>query len=127
MSCIDEEEIHDWVVKSRAKQGLPPKVEDPAVLARVRVLLGTPIPSDGGSRAGIRQKRSQASDVSVEAALQSVAKAAQGLRRAERQLEKAVQRARARGATWTAIGHVLGISRQGAHFRFRSGSSSRDA
>lgn len=33
-------DISEWVAASRAEQGLPPKIEDPAALARVLALLG---------------------------------------------------------------------------------------
>lgn len=37
-------EIEAWVAQSRAAQGLPPQVEDPAVLARVVQFLTSPYP-----------------------------------------------------------------------------------
>ena len=36
---MDDQELEAWVTASRAAQGLPPKVEDPSVLAKVVNLL----------------------------------------------------------------------------------------
>lgn len=38
---MDDEtfDITEWVTASRAAQGLPPKIEDPSILAKVAALL----------------------------------------------------------------------------------------
>ena len=36
---MDQQEIEAWVAASREAQGLPPKIEDPSILAKVVNLL----------------------------------------------------------------------------------------
>jgi hypothetical protein len=60
---VDREWVREWVRRTRAEQGLPPKVEDPATLAAAAVLilpwfleqgLISPRSQSGGSEAGWR-------------------------------------------------------------------------
>lgn len=51
--------------------------------------------------------------------LDEVIRAGVAVRRAERELSKAVARARAHGATWEEVGLATGMTRQGATKRFR--------
>jgi hypothetical protein len=41
--CADGCDFTAWVHASRVAQGLPPTVEDPAVLARIAVLMTDPL------------------------------------------------------------------------------------
>lgn len=50
--------------------------------------------------------------------LREIGQALTNLEDAERALEKAIADARAAGDSWTAIGAVLGTSRQAAHRKF---------
>lgn len=38
---MDDDAIREWVVKTRAKQGLPPTVQDPVVLERIAAIFRT--------------------------------------------------------------------------------------
>jgi len=41
---VTREEIHEWEARSRAAQGLPPKISDEAVLMRIITLALTGLP-----------------------------------------------------------------------------------
>ena len=41
---LDETTIAEWGRRSRVSQGLPPKIEDPAVLSRIITLAFAPMP-----------------------------------------------------------------------------------
>jgi hypothetical protein len=56
--------------------------------------------------------------------LREVAVADEGIRLAKQRLRDAVEAARAKGVSWTAIGGMLGISRQAARERFTRPSTS---
>jgi hypothetical protein len=34
--------IEQWVIESRARQGLPPKIEDPAILRKIARMMARP-------------------------------------------------------------------------------------
>lgn len=57
-------------------------------------------------------------DEEIGVALSAVAGAAESLRKDADALQQAVVGARFRGATWSQIGEVVGISRQSAHERW---------
>lgn len=42
---MDPDEFRDWVIKEAIAQGLPPTVEDPAVLAKVAAIFRLAAPS----------------------------------------------------------------------------------
>jgi hypothetical protein len=38
MSTLDQRIVTDWAIASRRAQGLPDRIDDPAILARVAIL-----------------------------------------------------------------------------------------
>lgn len=51
------EELRDWVTASRAKQGLPPTVEDPGVLERAAAAFRVIAPADQPAPPKPRKRR----------------------------------------------------------------------
>lgn len=53
---MSDEELAEFVARSRAAQGLPPRVTDPTILRRIAALLAPPGPPPKRSRSRVDDK-----------------------------------------------------------------------